>query len=125
MAHAGMLPATDAGSRSPAESTPVIHMRKGGGPMKAVITLNDELRQSIELLLEDTQHEFEKSFRELSVSKSTKDKRRFVSYWLTLAELITRNQSQTPFDSFVKQIAKEIQETINTNNQNQDNNELQ
>lgn len=60
--------------------------------MKIVVNINDEeQRKFIEGLLGETREQFAKSFRELAKNcNSKKDHRKFVSNWVSLAELTYR-----------------------------------
>lgn len=56
--------------------------------MKKVCNMSNEERQFVLGLLNMTKDDFKRAFVELSKSESMKGKRKFVSYWCELAELV-------------------------------------
>ena len=55
---------------------------------KTIISLSDEQSSLINKLLSDTSQQFATAFRELATSNSIKDRRVFITYWVTLSELV-------------------------------------
>lgn len=56
--------------------------------MKKVCDMSKEDREFVLRLLHITKDDFERAFQDLAKSDSLKGKRRFVSYWCELAELV-------------------------------------
>ena len=56
--------------------------------MKTVVNLSEDDRKFIEGLLNDTKDDFARAFREIAKSETLKGKRKLVSHWLQLAELL-------------------------------------
>lgn len=56
--------------------------------MKTVVNLTKENRKFIEDLLNETKEDFGRAFHELAKSDSIKGKRKLVSHWLQLSELL-------------------------------------
>lgn len=72
--------------------------------MKTVVNLNDEERLFIKRLLSETREQFAQAFRDLAKSDTKKDRRKFIAYSITLAELVTPKLSQKDFDMLVARV---------------------